>query len=192
MPWYLSKWFGCHLWGAVIDNRVSLGIWWPRSLAWEHNLTHKNISYFPGTSALGVFLTRQHCQWGNGGSGTVIHIIWISLWFLTFGPHNKSSVGYHCRENGETETVVKKLHVFKHTHCNVLMNSHSHVKTKRETDISADRCRYSKELYVVLENVLGMESQYRLWLDKKCVFNKKECKHLWEYAFCALWSAKAF
>lgn len=129
MPWYLSKWFGCHLWGAVIDNRVSLWLWWPRSLAWEHKLTHKNISYFPRTSALGVFLTRQHCQWGNGGSGTVIHIIWISLWFLTFGPHNKSSVGYHCRENGETETVVNKLHVFKHTHCNVLMNSHSHVKT---------------------------------------------------------------
>lgn len=143
--------------GGAINDRVLSGIEWPPSLAWEHNLTHMHIhggdmateflsistivqrSYFSASGC--VFSPETTLSVGKWGSGAVIYVIWFGLWFLTFGPHNRSSVCFHCRESGETETVVNKAHVFKHTHWNVLMNSHSSVKTETERHTSQKTCR---------------------------------------------------
>lgn len=49
-------------------------------------------------------------QWGSNIchlGGSVVSNLW---------PTYNSSVCFHCRETGETETVVNKAHVFKHTH----------------------------------------------------------------------------
>lgn len=66
----------------------------------------------------------SHEGMGNGSSRAVIPVIWIGLWFLTFGPYHKNSVCFHCRENGGRKTGDNKLQTF------ALMNSDSHVKTK--------------------------------------------------------------
>lgn len=99
----------------------------------------------------------HEATWSEGkwGSGAVINVIWVGLWFLTFGPH-MSSVWFHSKENGEIETVINKAHVFKHTHWNVLMNSHM----RRDTHNIHKDIQHLTVKQQVLENVLPMESTY--------------------------------
>lgn len=88
----------------------------------------QNKSPVPLQWAWTVSVSSVSVSAGNWGSRAVIHVICVAPRPLTFGPHVSAAFVSSAESQWNRNRGFNKAHVFKHTHWNGLMKSHSHVR----------------------------------------------------------------